>query len=66
MAQADDDTDPDSPKNSYYVGDPKDPSSYKRFPKKPSTWDYVKEAFEPTSTRAMLDQVRRRRQGLND
>lgn len=55
----------DDEKDKYvYAGD-KD-SGYKVFPKKPSTWDYVKEGFEPTATRVMLDQVRKRRQGLND
>lgn len=37
-----------------YAGD-------KSFPAKPSTWDYVKEAFEPTATRAEIDAVRKRR-----
>lgn len=40
-------------------------SNYKRFPVKPSMWDTVKESFEPTGTRVMLDQIRKRRQAAS-
>lgn len=43
------------------TGDPN--SKYKTYPSKPSAWDHVKEAFEPTGTRAMLDAVRKRKSG---
>jgi hypothetical protein len=32
------------------------------YPKEPSTWDMIKEGFEPTDQRAKLDAVRARRQ----
>lgn len=32
------------------------------YPEKPGVMDYVKEAFKPTSTRASIDAVRRRRE----
>jgi len=44
-----------------YAGDPKDASSFKNYPAEPSAWDKVKESFEPTANRIMLDQVRKRR-----
>lgn len=43
-----------------------DPSSYKRFPKKPGLWDKFKEGFQPTNTRAMLDALRKRREPTQD
>lgn len=42
----------------------KDPTVYvagQNFPEKPGLMDYVTEAFEPKSTRADLDAVRKRR-----
>ncbi len=61
MAQYDDDN-----KKYVYAGEkPGDTSSYKRFPKDPSTWDSVKETFEPNETRIMLEQIRKRRQSSN-
>lgn len=37
-------------------------SKLRRFPSKPSMWDHVKESFEPTGTKAMLESIRKRRQ----
>ena len=51
----------DDYKNTVTAGDPKDQSTMKKYPLKPTMWDEVKEGFEPTATRAMLDQVRKRR-----
>lgn len=34
---------------------------YSEFPEKPGVFDYVKEAFEPTNTRAQLDAIRARK-----
>ncbi len=44
---------------------PNDYSTMKRFPAKPSMWDTVKEGFQPTETRIMLDQIRKRRMSQN-
>ena len=44
-----------------YAGDPSDPKSYRNFPAKPSTMDYVKEAFLPTALRAQLEAIRKAR-----
>lgn len=35
----------------------------KTFPLKPKTWDYVKEAFQPTEVRAQIDAIRKRKNG---
>lgn len=40
-------------------------SKFKRYPLKPSAWDQVKEAFEPSGTRAMLESIRKRRAASN-
>lgn len=51
-------------KDTIVARDVKDPESkLKRYPTKPSMWDQVKEGFEPTATRAMLESVRKRRMG---
>ena len=33
----------------------------KEYPETPSTWESVKEVFEPTNTRAQLDAIRTKR-----
>ncbi len=38
-------------------------TSAQNFPLKPKTWDYVKEAFQPTDVRAQLDAIRKRKNG---
>lgn len=54
-------------KNTVTARDTSDPNSkYKRYPIKPGVWDQIKESFEPTGTRAMLETIRRRRQSSND
>ncbi len=58
MAQKEDDE--------VYAGEkPNDYSTMKKFPAKPSMWDSVKEGFQPTETRIMLDQIRKRRMSQN-
>lgn len=42
--------------------DPHDNTTIQAFPAKPSTWDYIKESFQPTAVRADLDAVRKRRE----
>ncbi len=42
-----------------YAQDPDDPKSGKNFPQKPSTMDYVKEAFLPSMQRAQLEALRK-------
>ena len=58
---------PDEEDNTVAARDTSDPQSqYKRYPIKPGIWDTVKESFEPTGTRVMLDQIRKRRQSSNE
>lgn len=38
-------------------------ASPQTFPLKPKTWDYVKEAFQPTDVRAQIDAIRKRKNG---
>jgi hypothetical protein len=47
-----------------YQDDEKDsfPAGKSRYPTNPSAWDRVKEAFEPTAQRIMIEQIRKRRQ----
>ncbi len=42
-----------------YAIDPDDPKSGRNFPAKPTTMDYVKEAFLPTAQRAQLEAIRK-------
>lgn len=54
----------DDEKDTVAARDTADPNSkYKRFPANPGMWDQVKESFEPSGTRAMLETIRNRRQG---
>jgi len=41
-------------------------SGSQTFPLKPKTWDYVKEAFQPTDVRAQIDAIRQRRRTDTD
>ncbi len=38
-------------------------SGSQKFPLRPKTWDYVKEAFQPTDVRAQIDAIRKRKTG---
>ncbi len=40
-----------------------DGTSPQTFPLKPKTWDYVKEAFQPSGVRAQIDAIRKRQNG---
>lgn len=49
------------------AGDPhEDSSKYEEFPEKPNFVEQVKEIFQPTATKAMLSQIRKRRLKYND
>lgn len=48
----------DAPSQVYAV-DPSDPKSGRNFPAKPTTMDYVKEAFLPSIQRAQLEAIRK-------
>ncbi len=48
----------DDKRISIYAEEPGDPKSGRYFPPKPSTMDYVKEAFLPTAQRAQLEAIR--------
>lgn len=52
----------DSKKKKYVV---QDGVERKEFSGEPSAWDYVKESFQPTTTRAELDALRKRRRKQN-
>lgn len=57
---------PKKPRTMIRAGDPHDQSSYEEFPAKPTAVEQFKELFQPTATRIMLDQVRKRRLKYND
>jgi len=59
------DDDENDPKKTVYAGDPHDTSTFKKYPLKPTAWQSFKEDFEPTATRIMLEQIRKRRQSSN-